>query len=191
MMFILRRFSTLLLCVTFLLAASYSFAAEDGMGFQKKIEGKYVTVYVSPGLDASGLAEQLDIRVSDDILAGRLAGSRRSGEVALAQMLDTLFLQVSNILDMHIYSMKMDIKIGKTSAELGEVYSSLFGTSLGGRKSFYVYDTNTIYVSEEAFLPGIIGHEMSHAIISRYFGIPAPVKIQEVLSMYVEYNLKK
>jgi hypothetical protein len=37
----------------------------------------------------------------------------------------------------------------------------------------------------------MIGHEMSHAIISRYFGIPAPVKVQEVSSMYVEYNLKK
>jgi len=47
-----------------------------------------------------------------------------------------------------------------------------------------------VYVSEEAFQPGIIGHEMSHAIISRYFGIPAPVKVQEVLSMYVEYNLR-
>ena len=37
---------------------------------------------------------------------------------------------------------------------------------------------------------GILMHEMSHAIISRFFPVPAPVKVQEVLAMYVEYNLQ-
>ena len=171
--------------------ASFAFAADDGLGFQKKVEGKYVTVYESSGLDVASLIQQLDVRPSDEILSGRSASPKNSREETLPRMLDTLFLQVSNILDMHINSLKIDIKVCKTTAELSEIYNRLFHASLGGRRSFYVYDYNSIYVSEEAFQLGIIGHEMSHAIISRYFGIPAPVKVQEVLSMYVEYNLKR
>lgn len=190
-MFIRRHFFLILFGAVLLLGAPASFASDDGLGFQKKIEGKYVAVYALSKLDAARLAEQLNVRPSDEILQGQLAGGQNSNEVMLGQMLDTLFLQVSNILDMHLYSMKMDLRVCKTIAELGDIYNRLFGTSLGGRKSFYVYDYNSVYVSEEAFQTGIIGHEMSHAIISRYFGVPAPVKIQEVLSMYVEYNLKK
>ena len=180
-----------LLCAAFILDASCALAADDGLGFKKKIEGKYVTVYASSGLDAAGLAQQLDIRPSDEILAGRSVGSHNSSEEELGQMLDTLFLQVSNILDMHLYSLNTDIKICRTVAELDDVYTRLFNASLGGRRSFYVYDFNSIYVSAEAFQPGIIGHEMSHAIIGHFFAVPAPVKVQEVLAMYVEYNLKK
>lgn len=186
-----RHLFIFLLGTLFLLGAFCAFAADDGLGLQKKGEGKYVAVYASPGLDLARLVQQLDIRPSDEILSGHPVGSKNSNEEELVQMLDTLFIQVSDILDMHLYSLKTNIKICKTAAELGEAYSRLFNASLGGRRSFYVYDFNSIYVSEENFLPGIIGHEMSHAIIGHYFGIPAPVKVQEVLSMYVEYNLKK
>jgi len=187
-----RRHSLIfLLGVALAWNASFALAADDGLGFQKKVEGKYVAVYESSGLDVASLIQQLDIRPSDEILSGRTSSQKNSREETLARMLDTLFLQVSSILDMHIYSLKIDIKICKTTAELSEVYNRLFHASLGGRRSFYIYDYNSIYVSEEAFQLGIIGHEMSHAIISHYFGIPAPVKVQEVLSMYVEYNLKR
>ena len=187
-----RRHSLIILAgAAFLLNAAGAFAAEDGLGFHKKMEGQYVTVYASSGFDAASLAQQLDIRPSDEILAGRSVRNKNVREEALAQMLDTLYMQVSNILDMHLYSLKTDIKVCKTTAELDGIYNRLFSASLGGRRSFYVYDYNSIYVSEEAFQPGIIGHEMSHAIISHYFAIPAPVKVQEVLAMYVEYNLKK
>lgn len=191
MILVTRLLPICLLGAVLVSGAPRALAADDGLGFQKKIEGKYVTVYASSGLDAAGLAQQLDVRPSDELLSGRSSGLQGSTkEDTLGRMLDTLFIQVSNILDMHLYSMKVGIKICNTADELNDVYSRLFGSSLGGRRSFYIYDYNSIYVSADAFRPGIIGHEMSHAIISRYFGIPAPVKVQEVLSMYVEYNLK-
>jgi hypothetical protein len=166
-------------------------ALDDGFSYDKKIEGKYITAYCAPGLDVPHLVSQLNIRPSDQILAGQ---SRRPDNLPageLAPMLDTLFLKVSNILDMHLYSLKTDLKICNTNDELSGIYRRLFNASLGGRRSFYVYDLNSIYVSADAFQPGIIGHEMGHAIIGHYFGIPAPVKVQEVLCMYVEYTLKK
>ena len=171
--------------------ASSACALDDGFSYDKKIEGKYITVYCMPGLEVSRLAPQLNVRPSDEILAGQARRPEGLPGGDLAPMLDTLFLRVSNILDMHLYSLKTDLKICTTNEELSGIYRRLFNASLGGRRSFYVYDLNAIYVSADAFQPGIIGHEMSHAIIGHYFGIPAPVKVQEVLCMYVEYTLKK
>ncbi len=190
MVFIKRHHYIFLICVALILSAPPASAVDDGLNFDKKIEGKYVTVYCLSGTDIAYLAQKLNIRASDKIIAGESLKSKNSYEEELAQMLDTLFMQVSNILEMHLYSLNVNIKICKNNAELNDIYNRLFNSSLGGRSSFYVYTFNSIYVSEDALKPGIIGHEMSHAIISHYFVIPPPVKIQEVLSMYVEYNLR-
>jgi hypothetical protein len=74
---------------------------------------------------------------------------------------------------------------------LAGIYRRLFDRDLGEVKSFYVYELNTIYTSAENFRRGIIGHEIGHAIMSHYFVVQPPVKIQEVLAGYVEYQLRK
>lgn len=191
MIFIKRRYYIFLICAVIVVSASSALAVGDGMSFDKKIEGKYITVYYPSGIDAARLVEQLNIRPSDKIITGQSLKSGNSYEEELAQTLDTLFIKVSDLLDMHLYSLKINIKIFKTDADLANAYSRFFNSNLGGRRSFYAYDFDSIYVSEAAFQSGIIGHEMSHAIISHYFVIPTPVKMQEVLSMYVEYNLKR
>ena len=98
---------------------------------------------------------------------------------------------VSGILDMLPYGMKTSVKICRNVEDLRGLYTGMFASDLGNQKSFYVYQTGTMYVSEDNFKREIIGHEMAHAIISHYFVVPAPVKIQEVLAMYVEFNLRR
>src|SRR3989338_5912984 len=97
----------------------------------------------------------------------------------------------SDIMDMHLYSLQVNIKLCRDDAQLNSIYNNLFKASLGGRRSFYVFSFNTIYISIEGFSKEIIGHEMAHAIICHYFAVPPPVKIQEVLAMYVEHNLRR
>lgn len=191
MTFIKKRYHMLLICAALISGVSHAFAIDDGMSYDKKIEGKYITVCYPSGSDTARLAEQLNVRPSDRIITGQSLKSKDPHEEDLAQMLDTLFMQVSDILDMHLYSLKVNVKICKTDVELRDLYNCLFNANLGDRRSFYLYDLNSIYVSEADFQSGIIGHELSHAIISHYFVTPAPVKVQEVLSMYVEYNLRK
>jgi len=186
-----KNYCIFLICAVVILNASRVFAFDDGINYDKKIDGKYITVYCQSGLDAARLVQQLDIRPSDKIITGQPLASRDSYEEELAQMLDTLFIKVSDILDMHLYSLKINIKICKTDNELNSIYENLFNSSLGGRRSFYVYDLNSIYVSENAFQPGIVGHELSHAIICHYFPTPTPIKVQEILAMYVEYSLRR
>ena len=37
----------------------------------------------------------------------------------------------------------------------------------------------------------VLGHEIGHAVISHYFVVLPSVKVQEVLAVYVEYQLRK
>ena len=192
MTFIKKRYYVFLVCIALILGASHAFAVDDGLSFDKKIEGKYVIVYYSDGPDmARHLAEQLNIRPSDQISTGQPLKCKDTCEEELTQMLDTLFLQVSDILEMHLYSLKINIKICKNDTEVRDIHNRLFNSSLGSARSFYASDSNSVYVSEDAFRPGIVGHEMSHAIICHYFPTPVPIKVQELLAMYTEYSLRK
>ena len=191
MTFIKKRYYAFLVCIALILGASHAFAADDGLSFDKKLEGKYIIVYYPAVPDmARHLTEQLNIRPSDKISAGQPLKCKDTCEEELAQMLDTLFIQVSDILEMHLYSLKINIKVFKNNTELSDIYSRLFKSSLDGKSSFYASDFNSIYVSEDGFKSGIIGHEMSHAIICHYFPTPVPIKVQELLAMYVEYTLR-
>jgi hypothetical protein len=188
----LRKYSRILIVFTVLLVtASTAAAFDDGFGSAKKADGKYVIAYYPSDTDSSELVRSLDVRASDKIMAGESLQSKNTSEEELAKALDSLFLQVSDILEMHLYSLKTAVKVCGGDAQLKDIYARMFNADLGGRKSFYVYDLGAIYISKESFKREILGHELSHVIISNYFVIPTPVKIQEVLSMYVEYNLRR
>jgi hypothetical protein len=174
------------------ISGTFVFAYDDGFGSAEKLEGKHFAVYYSPQIDLSNLAQQLNLGVSDRILVG---GSMEKGFPsgrAFTNMLDDLFMRACDILDMHLYSFNGNIKICVTQEQLNAIYNNLFGKYLASyAHSFYVYDLNTIYASAENFKMGVIGHEIAHAIISHYFVVQPPVKIQEVLAGYVEYQLRK
>jgi hypothetical protein len=48
-----------------------------------------------------------------------------------------------------------------------------------------------VYISYPEMTIGMLGHKIAHAIISHYFVVPPPAKIQEVLAGYVEYSIRK
>lgn len=186
-----KRYYIFIMCITLILSASHAFAVDDGLSFDKKIEGKYVIMYYPSGLDVARLVQQLNISPSDKINVGESLNTKNSYEEELSQALDTLFLKVSDILEMHLYNLKINIKICKNDTEVIDIHNRLFNSSLGSVRSFYASDVNSIYVSEDGFKPGIVGHEMSHAIICHYFPTPVPIKIQELLAMYTEYSLRR
>jgi len=166
-------------------------ALEDGFGPARQAEGKYFTVYYSPEIEAFSLLRELRISASDQVLAGGTLSRGDSAGAELTDMVDILFNRVCSILDMQVYSYKGNIKVCRSHQQLEGIYTNLFGRGLGGQKSFYVYDLNTIYISAESFTREILGHEMAHAIICHYFVVAPSVKVQEILSSYVEYQLRK
>ncbi|MCM8787846.1 MAG: hypothetical protein NC935_07360 [Candidatus Omnitrophica bacterium] len=182
----------LLVCslILFFLNLKPSFGIEDGFGSAKKIKSKHFTIYCAQDIEVTTLIQQLDIGSSDKLLAGKPMDEKNSSQAELADMLDTLFMRVCNILDMPLYSFQGNIKICKDIAQLATIYYNLFNKELHA-PSFYVFDFNTIYVSLENFKRQIVGHEIAHAIISRYFVVLPPIKVQEILAGYVEYQLRK
>lgn len=175
-------------------AAGSLFAAEieDGFGSASKIEGRYFTIYYSQQIDISKLSQQLNITTADKILAGRNIDNDIASEHGIAGMVDVLYSLVGDMVDMHVYNFKGNIKICRDQAQLNNIYRNLFDKDLlSYMVSFYVNDTSTIYISEENFRREVLGHEIAHAIINHYFVVSPPIKVQEILSKYIEYQLRK
>lgn len=170
--------------VVFLFYGSCFAESDDGFGTARKIESQHFTIFYAPQLNLEELARQLDIRPLDKLISGR------SFQNDLGGMIDTLFAQVCDILDMQLYSFHGNIKICRDSAQISAIYKNLFDRELNNF-SFYVYDTNTVYICADHFTVGVLGHEIGHAIISHYFVVLPSVKIQEVLAVFVEYQLRK
>jgi hypothetical protein len=185
-----RTISYLILGLS-LFAASTLSAIEDGFTAAKRIEGKQAVLYCEAGLDIQALVQQMVVTYTDRILTGKPVENYSSADAELADMVDILYLRVCDITDMRLYSLKVNIKISKDYNELSGIYTKLFSSDLGGRRSFYVAALNTIYISSDSFTREILGHEMAHAIISHYFVVEPPIKIQEILAMYVEYQLRQ
>lgn len=192
MLFVRKSYKIIIIIILFLLNVSDSSGFEDEFGPAQKIEGKHFIIYYAPQLEISNLAQHLNLSPSDKILVGKSVNKEFSSETGLADMLDTLFMQVCNILDMYLYSFQGNLKICQDYDHLNRIYNNFFNKNLKlNSSSFYVYSLNTIYISKDDFRREILGHEMAHAIISHYFVVQSPVKIQEVLAGYVEYRLHK
>ena len=104
--------------------------------------------------------------------------------------MDLWFSVVSEILDARMKQFESSVKVSESADGLSEVSKRLFGRSIktGG---FYVVALDSLYIDSENVSIYILGHELAHAVISKYFVVPPPERIQEVLAGYVEYELRK
>lgn len=174
----------------FLVLVSFKlcFAFDDGFVSADKIEGKYFTLYYSSELKPVGLDKQLNITRKDQILVA--AAQPISTNEPFSEMLDILFLRVSDLLDIHLYSFHGVIKVCKDYASLNNIYKEMFNDDLEGQHSFLIKNLNTIYISAESFSREVIGRELVYAILSQYFQVQTPIRVQDVLANYVVYQLK-
>ena len=178
-------------CILWLMAPSLVWAADDDFGAASKIDTDHFTILYKTGVDINNLNSQLTVSHADQVLANQVVYAS-SPEALLSSTVEVLFVRASDVLDMHIYSLKANIKIFATQADLTAFYNNLFHTHIPCTGyGFYLDDTKSIYMSAENFRREILGHEMGHAIMSRYFVVQPSVRIQEVLAGYIEYQLRK
>jgi hypothetical protein len=179
-----RRFLlTVIFCCS---CASVSASAEDAPVLGK---GRYFTVRASSGIEPTAVLNKLQF----DYFAhpeSMLAADGADAASVLAKTLDSLYSEVSDILDIHMYSFEGAVVIVADQAAVAREFRALFGTDFAER-SFYLADKNTIYISYKDLALGMLGHEIAHAIMTRYFVVATPAKVQEVLAGYVEYSLRK
>ncbi len=179
-----KIYSFLAAALLFASIAGKGYCFDDGFGSAKKVVGKHFTVFYASSIEPASLAMKLDVRMQDVLQTDEVAGGSLTG------MLDALFSRVCDILDMHLYSYEGTVKICANADQLSSIFERMFGRKTTA-PSFYVSELNTIYVDQENFTKWVVGHEMGHAIMSHYFVVPPPEKVSEVLSGYVEYQLRK
>lgn len=181
------RFLKIVLIVVYIcLFFSSAYAIDDGFGAQKKIQSQHFIVSYAPGIDTYSLLEKLNISSTDSMLS---EGPSVRGD-SLATALDTLYNIVMQALDMNLYSLQGNLKICSDRNHLNNVYESIFNRKLKA-SSFYINEYNTIYISADDFTKEILGHEIAHLLIAHYFVVAPPQKVAEILSGYVEYQLRK
>lgn len=168
--------------------SGFSFAQQEE-SLELITKSQYFSIYGYSGMDIGSLLAKLNFNYSRHI--GDLPkGNDRDLKVVLAKTMDAIFLEASDILDIHIYSFHGTIKILPDKNGVNSIFSSNFGMEMPER-SFYFHDKNTIYISFKDITLGMLAHEVSHAIVSHYFVVPPPAKVQEVLCGYVEYTIRK
>ncbi len=152
-------------------------------------ETQYFSVYAYPGMSTSNLLQRMnfDYFLNTDALLSKSPGGQKD---VLTKTFDALYSEVSDILGIHSRNFHTKILIFQNHDEMSLALSAFFGTKFK-EASFYFHDENTIYLDDQTLTLGLLGHEIGHAIVSHYFGVPPPAKVQEVLCGYVEYNLRK
>lgn len=161
---------------------------EEGYSANQIIHSRYFTIYIEEGADLEEVARKLAVPAS--IRAVIKNQPSFSNSLQFQDQLDTLFLAVSEIMDLRLKKFHSEIKICKDAASLSQVAMNLFGRPIQPR-AFYVVALDTLYVDAESVTMNVLGHELSHAVQSHYFVVPPPEKIQEVLAGFVEYELRK
>jgi len=183
-------FLRIIACCLSLLVPASAWAGDD-FGASTKIDTEHFTIYYKPGVDINHLISQLHVSQSDQILTNQTVNTS-SPQVQLSNIVEVLFAQASDVLDMHIYSLKANIRIFATQQDLNAYYNNRFHQHIPcSGYGFYLDDLRTIFMSADNFQRRILGHEMGHAIMSRYFVVQPSVRIQEVLAGYIEYQLRK
>ena len=187
MPYLLRK-SVLLIAALFMVAV----VSKDVFA-EPLIKSKYFSVYADGGIDKVDLLKKLNAGYFLRLGAAFSEKAEHGEELdnMVASTLDAIYLEVSDILDIHMYDLNIDLEILPDRAALASILKPYIGGKTVDMPSFYYYDKNRIYISLADLNSGMLGHEIGHAIVTHYFVVPPPAKLQEVLSGYVEYSIRK
>ncbi|MFH1457702.1 MAG: hypothetical protein ABIG31_00850 [Candidatus Omnitrophota bacterium] len=183
----MKRFFLGLSCFTFVLFYG-GLACAQGLDRPLIVKSKYFSVYGERSINMYAVLKKLNFEYL--IYAENLLTDKDDLGNMLAKSIDGLYMAVSDILDIHIYNYHGKLMIFPDRASLNEYLRQSYGLNLSER-SYYFHKDNTIYISFADLTAGVLGHEMGHAIVSLYFVVPPPVKVQEILCGYVEYSLRR
>ena len=90
--------------------------------------------------------------------------------------IDRIVERVETIIDMRPKDLIIDVYLQRGDLKYNEI-------------AFYQYKNNALYLSVDKASDGVFAHEISHAIVNRYFTTPIPSKMQEIITQYVDRYL--
>lgn len=161
-----------------------------GEAFSENLKSRYFSIDIHDGVDKFAFLKRIK---SDRFLrTGTLPREEGPGlDSLLKEALDALYIEVCDVLDIHMYSYVIDLEIVPDSEYIGIILGGYFQKQVDDMPSFYFHDRNRIYISARDATAGMLAHEVAHAVISHYFAVAPPVRVQEILAGYAEYSARK
>jgi len=178
--------TTIILCALFLFVPP---AFAQGRRTSLLSKSEYFHIYGQQDVDVPTLLTKLNFNYLLQLESLNGPQDPESRDV-LAKTMDALYAEVSDILNINVYSFHGNIKFLRDRKEVEGAYYRIYRADFK-EPSFYYHDRNTIYISYADLTLEMMGHKIAEAILAHYFVVPPTEKIQEVLSGYVEYSLRE
>ena len=106
---------------------------------------------------------------------------------SITKKVDALYRRVQEILDMHGRMTKVNINLYREKS-FDDVYYRLVGIKRRVR-SWYLFESKTIFINIDDVHEGILAHEMAHHIVDHYLKVRPPRATAEILARYVDKHL--
>ncbi len=153
------------------------------------LKTKHVIVHYQSPSDLRRLNQKVDFSPGSWGLKGLFVKpSPHEVRSQTKETLDALYERVQEILDMRKRLKSVVIKVFSTKQQLHAAYDDIYGKPCR-LQAWYIYETNTIYVTVEGLHEGILAHEMAHAVIDNYLLVRPPPATTEILAGYVDRHL--
>jgi hypothetical protein len=108
----------------------------------------------------------------------------------VSEKVDSLYERVQEILDMRKKSPKVFINLYPDRNKLDQAYYHIF-QSENNIRAWYIFDSNTIYVTINDVHQGMVAHEMAHSIIDHFLLVRPPAASAEILARYVDAHIHR
>jgi hypothetical protein len=172
-----------------LLFFNASLAFAQGRRTPLLTRSEYFVVYGQDEVDLYTLLTKLDFNYLLQLESLEVPADPNLQDV-LAKTMDALYAQVSDILNINVYSFHGTVKFLRDRRQVEGEYYRIYRTDFK-EPAFYHHDRDTIYISYADLTLGMLGRAIAEAILSHYFVVPPTEKVREVLSGYVEYSLRE
>lgn len=151
-----------------------------------RVTSRYSTILIHPTVEV----KQVNKRISTWRVRPRIKAAKgETYESELAAKFDTIFRRAQEILDMYPAGVHTTIKIVKEHFQVTGAHANRYGHGTNA-VAFYDFEKNTIYVAVKDLSESVLAHEMAHCIIDHYFQVRPPRKIEELLAMHVDEQLR-
>lgn len=185
----MRLLSVLLLAGAILLGKgeglAWAYDSDESLGGQR-IDSRYCTLLIDPGIDIEKVSRKISVRG-----VSRLKLPKGSApETELAAKCDILFERAEELLDMFPPGIHVTLKITASRDTISAVHVGQYGEGTDAI-AIYLFESNTIYAWFKEISESVLIHEMAHCILDHYFQIRPPRKIEELLAMHVDAQMRE
>ena len=158
---------------------------KDTAGWQR-VDSRFCTVWVHPELSL----KKINRKISTRWIHTRFPMQKKSGlHGELATKCDMLFRRAEELLDMYPAGVHVTVKVAKNREDLRQTHQQYYGQGTDAI-AFYHFPNNTIYIWGKKISESVLIHEMAHSIIDHFFQVRPPRKIEEMLAVHVNKQMR-